>query len=456
MGKKRDHDTGELASEGAQKKRRQSFASSAQAFKFQGVSSKLSNEICQLHGPQDVSKSVDSSTASYSEGETASNTQDGLPALQEVSNITQNTHQNQNRRKSSREPDQSTGADGTSVSEALNFPVFRQSSPNAASSQHQILPATHYTPVYLRRDDGQPGKAPQLPPLPPIRDRTLTSVAFTHPACVHGTSTSKFNSSYDRLEFIGDAYIEVVATRIIFSRFPQLPAGRLSQQRELLVKNETLAEYALAYGFDEKASLPDDIRVPGKNSRKIWTKTMGDIFEAYVAALILSDPQYGFQTVEAWLGALWEPKLSSHRPQDTEMADLKAKENLSKKILGKGIKLDYREEAPREEIKGEGKIVYHIGVFLTGWGWENMRLGSGKGLSKQDAGAGAAKDALANPLSAQVASVKREFDQRVQRERKMQRDMEKAEEGKEEKGEGGNTLSSQQGFRKYHVLAGSV
>ena len=165
--------------------------------------------------------------------------------------------------------------------------------------------------------------------------------------------------------------------------------------------------------------------MPGKDSRKLWLKTMGDIFEAFVAAVIISDPEQGFQVAEAWLTALWQSKLSSQKREDTETVDAKAKTHLAAKIMGKGIKINYRDEAPPVEIRREGKLIFQIGVYLTGWGWGDQHLGSGKGLSKQEAGQRAAAYALANPLTAQVASIKRDFDAQVARERSMLDEVEK-------------------------------
>ena len=89
------------------------------------------------------------------------------------------------------------------------------------------------------------GSIPELPPIP----ADIAKVVFTHPEALHGPNLGKIDASYDRLEFLGDAYIELMASRLVLKRFPQMPAGRLSQQREMLVKNDTLAEYANKYGM---------------------------------------------------------------------------------------------------------------------------------------------------------------------------------------------------------------
>ena len=279
---------------------------------------------------------------------------------------------------------------------------------NAIKLGHENARVPSYLPSSKMDSEPRPynGRPSTLPPLPEIQDKSLVSTLFTHPGTLNGHSSTKVDTSYDRLELLGDAYIELIATRLVFSRFPKMPAGRLSQQRELLVKNETLAEYALAYNFDEKGQLPASMKQGGKDSKKKWTKTMGDMFEAYVAAIVLSDPTGGFETAEGWLTSLWDNKLSKQPSIETQAADPNAKVQLANKIMGKGIKLNYLDEAPPQELRKEGKLIFQIGVYLTGWGWENTRLGTGKGLSKQEAGAKAAADALVNPLTAQVASVK--------------------------------------------------
>lgn len=222
-----------------------------------------------------------------------------------------------------------------------------------------------------------------LPRLPTIPDGLLEKAVFTHP----GMSNNN-EATYDRLEILGDAYIELIATKLIWDTFRDLPSGRISQIRESLVKNETLSEFATRYGFHLKALVPRDyLKQP-----KRWIKTMGDIFEAYVAAVILSNPADGYKTVENWLRALWMPQLASIGDQTI---CLHAKEALAKRIMGKGIKLRYIDEHPPIQLEG-GKQIFSTGVYLTGWGWNNSHLGSGQGLNKVMAGNQAAQQALQN------------------------------------------------------------
>ncbi|KAL4903550.1 hypothetical protein BDW74DRAFT_41741 [Aspergillus multicolor] len=221
-----------------------------------------------------------------------------------------------------------------------------------------------------------------LPPLPPIPDEQLERAVLTHPGVSKDPKTT-----YDRLEILGDAYIELFSTKLIWNRFQHMPSGRMSQIRELLVKNETLAEYATRYGIDSRASVPPEF----SNQPKRWIKTRGDIFEAYVAAVILSHP-HGYAVAESWLSELWLPKLETLEESNSFS---QAKEALARKIMGKGAKLRYVDEKKPIQHKG-GTQSFFIGVYFTGWGWADKHLGSGQGSNKTIAGNRAAQQALEN------------------------------------------------------------
>ncbi|EAW14653.1 ribonuclease III [Aspergillus clavatus NRRL 1] len=224
----------------------------------------------------------------------------------------------------------------------------------------------------------------------------MEMAVFTHPGV-----GKDLNSTYDRLEILGDAYIELIATKLIWNEFKDLSSGRISQMRELLVKNETLSEFAALYGFDSRAAVPHDYL----NQPKRWTKTKGDIFESYVAAVILSRPLDGYSVAERWLTQLWLPKL---RCTALRQPRLDAKEALAKKIMAKGIKLRYIDEYPPSRPSG-GVQTFHIALYLTGWGWHNRHLGSGQGPSKAIAGDAAARQALLNEsLIKEISQMKQE------------------------------------------------
>ncbi|RVX67756.1 hypothetical protein B0A52_07879 [Exophiala mesophila] len=242
----------------------------------------------------------------------------------------------------------------------------------------------------------QPLATPGKPlPTPPEIDQKYADRVFTHISTVSTHLDKQSSVSYDDLEFIGDAYIEVIASNLIYQRFSSLPTGRKSQLRESLVKNETLARFTEGYGWDKKIKGGKQIQ---HESPHAWIKIKGDVFEAFVAAAVLSHPSYteGLVAIEPWLHALWRPITDALAASNPSPPSSQHKVELAKKISGKGIKIDYIDEKQPVIHKGKGVETYYVGAYLTGWGWDNRFLGSGKGLSRKAAGQEAAAAALAN------------------------------------------------------------
>ncbi|KAK6002494.1 hypothetical protein QM012_001244 [Aureobasidium pullulans] len=235
-----------------------------------------------------------------------------------------------------------------------------------------------------------------LPTLPRVPDGPYSRAPFVHKSSSqHDRTSAVGDMTYERLEFLGDAYLEVIATRLIFSRYPHLAAGRQAQIRERLVKNDTLTQFSMAYNFQDRLKAGGGERELGKASGKI----LADVFEAYVAAVILSDPVDGFKRAETWLTELWAPILlrefgpiSSDGGATFNEYNQNAKQELQQKIVGRDVKLEYLENRPMEQTKHMQR--YFISLFLTGWGFEKHLLGSGEGQNKVEAGNRAAMDAM--------------------------------------------------------------
>lgn len=237
-----------------------------------------------------------------------------------------------------------------------------------------------------------------------VLDTAIAEISFTHQGTLRAGASS--GASYERLEFLGDSYIGFLAARIVYSRFPDFSSGKLSQTRQLLVCNDTLAGFSESYGFDKRVNLPTEVR--HRKGDKVWTKTMGDIFEAYVAAVFTSDPQNGYAHVDKWLTALWEPFLMEE--VNPVVADKNAKQVLSQKIMTKGCKLNYRQEGQHKKSNLKGRDVFSVKVYYTGLGYTDYELGCGKGYSKAEAGYVAANDALRHSRLADIMAKKKEHD----------------------------------------------
>ncbi|KAL1793503.1 hypothetical protein ACET3X_008485 [Alternaria dauci] len=271
--------------------------------------------------------------------------------------------------------------------------------------------------------------ARDLPPLPPIQEPHLHEAVFTHrsaifdPSIPGSTLGEDLSLDYERLELLGDAYIELIASRALYNRFPHVDVPELSMWRERLVENLTLAKFSNAYGF------PDRLRhraVWDKNSKQ-YQKVVADIVEAYVAAIVLSDPDKGFETAEAWLTQLWAPQLLAFREKIIE--NPQARDELNKLVLGRGVKLTTKEETPMTYDSNSVQC-YHIGIYLTGWGYEDEWLGGGHGQNKVQAGVAAAADALKRNGPVLQDAVRQKNELRAARARE-QEDKDKAAGGAE-------------------------
>ena len=175
--------------------------------------------------------------------------------------------------------------------------------------------------------------------------------------------------------------------------------------REALVKNDTLHHFSCQYDFPARLKATEKViqAVQSELAEKLAVKVSADIFEAYVAGVVLSareddekrGEEKGLRIVTKWLGKLWEPQLKAFEDKDTNPKD--AKQQLAAKIGYPGVKLDYVAAAPPMPIRDTpGKLLFSINVLLTGWGSTAEVLGRGHGWSKIEAGASAAADALEN------------------------------------------------------------
>lgn len=296
----------------------------------------------------------------------------------------------------------------------------------ATASLNLFQPETLQQPILHDYSPASPLSQSHLPPLPEVPPGPYSEAPFTHKSVAqHDRVSAAGDLTYERLEFLGDAYIEVIATRLIFSRYPYFAAGRQAQIRERLVKNETLTEFSRAYCFRDRLHINDqDTRA---QNPKGAGKILADVFEAYVAAVVLSDPVHGFERAENWLTELWAPiLLKEFAPISETTAQMvynsNAKQELQQKILGRGTKLDYREERPMEQSKHTQK--YFVALYLTGWGYETQFLGYGEGQNKVEAGNRAAMQAmiLSNTIVEDAASQLATIREDIRRQKEMEKE----------------------------------
>ena len=210
-----------------------------------------------------------------------------------------------------------------------------------------------------------------------FKDKDLLRQAFVHKSYVneHRASTMLHN---ERLEFLGDAVLELVTTEFLYAKFPHLPEGQLTTFRSALVKGKHLAEVGRTLHLGDYLHLSRGEEKSGGRKKN------------YILA----------NTVEALIGAMYLDRgfTTAHRFIDRFILT-----NLEE-ILSKGLYVDAKSKlqefsqekfsvTPTYQVLTEQgpdhNKIFEVGVFIG----EKM-VGTGKGSSKQTAQQAAATVAL--------------------------------------------------------------
>ena len=205
-----------------------------------------------------------------------------------------------------------------------------------------------------------------------FHDMKLLETALTHPSY----GGDHHVPHYQRLEFLGDAVLELAVSRYLFFEFPEVDEGKLTRIRAGLVREETLCRAARRLGLGRfiRLSVGED-RSGGREKPSI----LCDVMEAVLAAVYLDG---GFDSaVEVIRRALAED-LTPRMMED----HLDAKSRLQEILQRSG-------EMPRYAfISMEGPP--HAPQFRYSVEVDGRTLGEGAGGSKQNAQQNAARDAL--------------------------------------------------------------
>lgn len=211
-----------------------------------------------------------------------------------------------------------------------------------------------------------------------FRDPALLVSALTHTSfsADHPDANTENNQ---RLEFLGDAVLQILLSEALYQLFPAEREGPLSKRRSLLVNRTFLAGLAREIGADQCLRLGRSEEKTGGRSR---TSALGDAFEAIIGALYLdSDFITTRRLVLAIYGDL-AARLGAHEAEDNPKGRL---QEWAQPLHGNNA-LHY----DLIGIAGEDHArEYECAVFLF-----DRELGRGRGTSKKLAEEAAARAAL--------------------------------------------------------------
>ncbi|MRX70563.1 ribonuclease III [Bacillus lacus] len=209
-----------------------------------------------------------------------------------------------------------------------------------------------------------------------FNNEKLLFQAFTHSSYVNEHRKKPYEDN-ERLEFLGDAVLELTVSQFLFSKYPTMSEGDLTKLRAAIVCEPSLVSFANELSFGYLVLLGKGEEMTGGRARPAL---LADVFEAFIGALYLDQ---GLTPVVQFLEKVVFPKINdgafSHvmdfKSQLQELVQRDNKGALEYKIL--------QEKGPA-----------HNREFIATVSLAGEILGTGTGRSKKEAEQHAAQEAL--------------------------------------------------------------
>lgn len=210
-----------------------------------------------------------------------------------------------------------------------------------------------------------------------FKDGALLDLALTHSSYVHENRLA-LSQCNERLEFLGDAVLNLCVAEMLVTAFPEEPEGALSKRRAALVNQKQLARLAneIALGPALKLGKGEE-----KTGGRLKESLLGDAFEAVVGALYLDQ---GLIAVQDYLRRLFGRLIPESKKVETSQ-DYKTRLQEYHQRLYK--------KSPRYIVEGESGPD-HLKTFKVRIEFQGKILGKGVGRSKREAEQDAARMAF--------------------------------------------------------------
>jgi ribonuclease III len=208
-----------------------------------------------------------------------------------------------------------------------------------------------------------------------FKNKELLKTAFVHRSFLNENKSVKAHN--ERLEFLGDAVLELVVTEHLYLNYPN-PEGDLTNWRSALVKTESISEAASELGFEDFLLMSRGEKGSGGRARQL---ILANSFEAVIGAIYIDQ---GYPVAKKFLSKFLISKL----PKIIE-----EKLYIDPKSSFQELAQDHEGITPRYEVISE-EGPDHAKVFTVAVKIGDRKCGQGVGASKQLAQQSAASDAL--------------------------------------------------------------
>jgi ribonuclease-3 len=206
-----------------------------------------------------------------------------------------------------------------------------------------------------------------------FKSPALVALALTHRSI---SSDDSKRANNERLEFLGDAVLQLVVTDYLYANFPDLAEGQLAKVRAAVVSGPALSDVARSMGLGPFVELnPAEERTGGREKDSI----LADTVEAVIGAVYIDG---GLDAARHVVSHLWGDRVDdlARRP------GLKDYKTRLQEVLAKDGRLP--------EYMTDGSGPDHARVFIARVLVDGNQLGEGSGRSKKEAEQGAAQKAI--------------------------------------------------------------
>ncbi len=208
----------------------------------------------------------------------------------------------------------------------------------------------------------------------PYKNKALIEQAFTHSSFVNEHKEGCGDN--ERLEFVGDAVLQIFSAERLYAIDPPLPEGLMSTRRSNLVSEKAFAQIVRENHLNDYLKLGiGEEKTGGRNRDSV----ISDMFEAFIGAIYLDQGQ---KTAYKLLDELMDEHIAQI---DEHTFDYKTK-------LQEYVQADSRKSIVYETLSVEGpnnNPMFEVAVKIDG-----LTYGYGRASSKKQAQKNAAKDAL--------------------------------------------------------------
>lgn len=211
----------------------------------------------------------------------------------------------------------------------------------------------------------------------PMRNFGLLDVALTHTSYANEHKNKVIHDN-ERLEFLGDAVLDLVVGEYLFLRFPEWPEGELTRAKASVVCKPACAECAAKFHVGDYMLLGKGEEMSGGRNR---TSILGNAFEAVIGAVYLDN---NYEVASRFILGHMKKFLDLI---DRGEYDHDYKTDLQELVQKHGD-VDIRYNVIRDEGPDHDKTIW-IEVTVNG-----QAMGTGMGKNKKEAAQKAAKEAI--------------------------------------------------------------